>query len=200
MIVDLDISPIFGKKEKKPYILPEFDMPEKKEPTKKVEAPKKADIADEKSDRKQYLLNQISEKESYIRHQRSMVHRKYRDLLDPNLLPKKGTESEMSELYEQIDSFTEDLKNLYIKKQQVEKFGDIREQKILTNEDFARIAALKHRRSRVNDNLYKTKKNLAIAEGSGNKQKEKNAILKIERLELEYLEIANELKKLQYVK
>lgn len=195
MIVDLDISPF--RKKIKPSPPQVKDIP--------VSYPREAEKPahpkpDKEKDRKAYLLNEIQEKENYIRYQRALVHRKYKGLLDHRLLPKKGTETDFAELYDQIDSFTEDLKNLWIKRQQVEKYGDLREQKILSNQDLAKIAALKHRRNRVNDNLYKAKKALEIAKSTGHPDKEAKATQKIEQLELERLEIAHELNKLEDVK
>lgn len=150
-------------------------------------------------ERKDLLIRQIEEKDAYLRHQRAMLHRNYRKLVNDKMEPT-GSREQFIELYEQIESFTEDLKRLWIKKEQVLKYGEIRPQKMLTNEDLAKIAALKHQRARVNDNLYRHRKNLQIAINTGNTTKEKNATTKIAQLELEYLEISEELKKLEDAK
>lgn len=149
-------------------------------------------------DKQKLLIRDIEEKENYIRYQRAIAHQQYRKLLGPDLLPKKGvTDDDFLVIYEQIDSYTDDLKNLYIKKQQIEKFGELRPQKVLTNDDLAKISALKHQRSRVNDRLYKARQSQKVAEVKGSGLKLQNCILKIQQLELEYLDIQNQLKKLE---
>jgi hypothetical protein len=149
-------------------------------------------------DKQQAMIRDIEEKENYIRYQRAIAHQQYRKLLGPDLRPAKGvTDDDFLVIYEQIDSYTDDLKNLYIKKQQIEKFGELRPQKVLSNEDLARISALKHKRSRVNDNLYKARKAQKVAEAKGAQVKLQNTVLKIQQLELEYMDIQNQLKKLE---
>lgn len=149
-------------------------------------------------DKQHAQIRDIEEKETYVRYQRAIAHQQYRKLLGPDLLPRKGVrDDDFLEIYNQIDSYTDDLKNLYIKKQQIEKFGELRPQKVLTNDDLAKISALKHKRSRVNDNLYKARKAKTIAETKGSSIKVQNMVLKIQQLELEYMDIQNQLKRLE---
>jgi hypothetical protein len=150
-------------------------------------------------DRKELLIRQIEEKEAYIRHQRAMLHREYRAMVNEKMEPIASHE-EFIEQYEKIEAFTQDLRRLWIKKEQIIKTGAIHPQKILTDQDLAKISALKHARSRVNDNLYRARKKLEMATNTGNLIKEKNASDKIIELELKYLEISQELKALEDAK
>lgn len=192
-IIDLDKD--YSPPKRRQDVTPIESVPENPYPT---PMPVEKKPALEEDDKKGRLLREIEEKETYIRYQRAMAHRNYRNLLGNDLLPKKGiTDADFIEIYEQIDEYTKELTRLYIRKQQVEKYGDIRNLKVMTNEDLARIGALKNRRSRLNDNLYKARKAHQAAEATGNTTKATNATEKLSKLELEYLEVCNELERLK---
>lgn len=150
------------------------------------------------TDRREFLIKQIEHEEIEVRHARARTHLKYRDLLNANLEPK-GPTSAFLEIYEEIEGFTDQLKQLWMRKEHIRHFGEEQKLKVIDDATLAKIDALKHARRRVSDNVYKAKKQLAIASASGNTTKEKNAAAKIDQLQFRYLEIQNELKKLEDV-
>lgn len=196
MIIDLNADYSIQIEEK--IIQDSIDQVSEDIELKQLEVKEETPIKINLSEKQKLLIRDIEEKENYVRYQRAIAHQQYRKLLGPDLLPKKGIdENDFLIIYNHIDDYTDDLKNLYIKKQQIEKFGELRPQKVITNEQLAKISALKHQRSRLNDRLYKARQGQKIAEAKGLGLKVQNYTVKIQELELEYLDVQTQLKKLE---
>ena len=162
-------------------------------PKKETQAPRE-EISDEV--RRDFLIEQIELEERDVRYQRAMAHRKYRKLLDHKLEPK-GSDADFLEIYEEIEGYTEQLKQIWMRREHLVRFGTEQKSRIIDDATLAKIDALKYDRSRVSDQLYKAKKQLAIAKASGNAKKEANASAKIDQLMFRVLEIQTALKKLE---
>lgn len=162
-------------------------------PKKETKAPKEEITAEVRRD---FLIEQIELEERDVRYQRAMAHRKYRKLLDHKLEPK-GYDVDFLEIYEEIEGYTEQLKQIWMRREHLARFGTEQKSRIIDDATIAKIDALKYDRSRVSDQLYKAKKQLAIAKASGNAKKEANASAKIDQLLFRVLEIQTALKKLE---
>lgn len=199
MIIDLDADYSRKKKEEIEILSTVSDEPSiviiTSSPTTDQEPAKpKASIPDQ--DRRDFLLEQLELEDRQVRAERAAAHRKYFDLLKPDLTPK-SPHTDFSPIYEEIEELGRQLQSIYLRKQQIIQYGEERKLKVLDDAALAKIDALKFSKKRVIDNLYKLRKRLAQAEAVGNQTKIKNATERIDELELKRLEIDHQIKKLE---
>jgi hypothetical protein len=187
MIIDLD-SESSDKPKKIEVIKPSL--------AKKETKPVREDISN--TDRNGFLISQIEMEEKEVRYARALSHRKYRDLLNDKMEPK-GSVSDFLVVYDEIEAYTNQLKDLWMRKEHIRHFGSEQKSRVIDDATMSKIDALKYDRGRVSDNLYKAKKQLTVAKASGNLTKEANASAKIDKLQFRYLEIQTTLKKLEDV-
>ncbi len=141
----------------------------------------------EPTDRKELLINQVEREIAEVRYQRAQVHLKYRDLLNHELKPK-ASQAEFIMVYEEIETFSMQLKSLYLKKRQIELTGEYKAPRPLDDLTKNKIDALKNEKKRISDNKYKAQKlkQKAIVEGN-----QKNALKyeqKVSELDLKWME------------
>lgn len=146
------------------------------------------------TDEKARLLRQLSDEDARVRIERSKHHRKYFDLLTPDLLPKPG--ADFSDIYAQMDEYQRQLQGIWIRRQQVEKYGILKSTSPVTKEQLTQLSALKHDRSNAYKNLSKWEKKLSEATGKNSTQGIANAKVKIDEIELNILDLTHQINEL----
>lgn len=140
------------------------------------------------------LLRQLADEDARVRLERVKLHRKYFDLLTPELLPKPG--ADFSVIHEQMEVLNHELQGIYIKKQMVEKHGALKVTSPVTKEMLTQLSAMKHDRSNAYKNLSKWEKKLAEATGKNSTQGITNAKVKIDEIELNILDLSHQINEL----
>lgn len=140
------------------------------------------------------LLRKLEEEDNYVRYQRALNHRKYFDLLGPDLLPLP--EADFSEIYEEQRMHRDRLKSIYLKRMEVERTGTISQPKYMTDTELARLGAMKHDRANAYKNLNKLKKKVEESKIKGTPGREAELTQKIGDLEVKIMQYSHEIKKL----
>lgn len=165
--------------------------PVRNDPFEPSRSPEKARTEDEEKAR---ILRQLEDEDHRIRIQRSRLHQKYFELLTPQLTPKPG--ADFSDLYEQIDALGHQLQAIWIKRQQVEKYGALKETSPVTKEQLTQLSSLKYTRLNAYKSLSKWEKKLAEATAKNSKEGINNAQSKIDELELQLLDLSHQIDEL----
>ena len=140
-------------------------------------------------------LDQVDREIQRVRYQRAQVHIKYRDLLGPNLLPK-SPKSDFLTIYEEIESLSEELRALYVKKRQIELTGDYKAPKTLDNVTQNKIEALKNEKRSVSNIKNKTTKALQKATVTGDIKTVQKYEKKLVELDLKWMDLESQIEKL----
>ena len=188
LIIDLDAkktAPILPKSEKQPVFAPKIE----EKPTQKAEKPKA-----EPTDQKERLLRKLEEEDRYIRHMRALNHQKFFDLLGPELTPVRG--ADFSEIYAEQKVFRERLKDVFLKKEQIEKTGTLNQPKYLTDSELALLGALKHDRGNAYKLINKLNKKLEEAKVKSDDVRVSALEQKIEQIRLKVLQYSHEIEKI----
>lgn len=170
----------------------------KASPEPKQEAQKAAqDLpAPKKTDNRK--LEQVEREIQRVRYERSQVHLKYRDLLNHELLPK-APKADFLVIYEEIETLSDQLRELYIKKRQIELTGDYKAPKSLDDATKNKIDALKNEKKSVSNIKNKTQKALQVATVQGNVKNVQKYEKKLVELDLKWMDLESQIEKLTHV-
>lgn len=100
-------------------------------------------------------IRQLMADEAHLRNQREKYRMEYY-----KMEARKAPQSEFAENYQIIKALTEKLAPIYIERKQIEKTGELRPVKRLTTDQELKIAALKQRKNRLQDEKSKLGKKI----------------------------------------
>ena len=143
-------------------------------------------------------LEQVEREIKRVKYERSQIHLKYLDLLNHELLPK-AAKADFLVIYEEIEALSDELRQLYIKKRQIELTGEYKAPKSLDDATQNKIDALKNEKKSVSNIKNKTQKALQRATVQANIKAVQKYEKKLVELDLKWMDLESQIEKLSHV-
>jgi hypothetical protein len=143
-------------------------------------------------------LEQVEREIKRVKYERSQIHLKYLDLLNHELLPK-AAKADFLVIYEEIEALSDELRQLYIKKRQIELTGEYKSPKSLDDATQNKIDALKNEKKSVSNIKNKTQKALQRATVQANIKAVQKYEKKLVELDLKWMDLESQIEKLSHV-